>query len=83
MSNDASLIEHLRYHASDLGAHAVPCREAADQIERLEVALQFYRDGWMFQTHKSMPGLSWSPKEELLDDCGNIARAALGKDTGK
>jgi hypothetical protein len=32
----SSLVERLRYHASDLGAHAVACREAADRIETLE-----------------------------------------------
>ena len=40
-------------------------------------ALRFYRDAWTFKTNKHHPGLEWSPKEELLDDCGNRARLAL------
>lgn len=58
--------------------------DAADNItalsERnrvLEEALTFYRDAWKFKTNRRYGGLEWSPKEELLDDCGNTARAAL------
>lgn len=47
------------------------------EVEGLRAALTFYRDGWDFKTHKKRSGLEWFPKEELLDDCGNIARAAL------
>ena len=51
---------------------------AADvsQLAAME-ALRFYRDAWTFKAHKSRPGLEWRPKEELLDDCGKRARAAL------
>lgn len=49
----------------------------SEKITRLEVALEFYRDAWDFKTNKRYGGLEWSPKEELLDDCGNVARAAL------
>jgi hypothetical protein len=47
------------------------------RVEELEEALKFYADAWCFTTHPKRSGLEWKPKESLLDDCGNIARAAL------
>ncbi len=59
--------------------------QAADCIEaqaadnaRLREALAFYRDGFEpFKEHKHLPGFAWRPKEGLLDDCGETARAIL------
>jgi hypothetical protein len=48
-----------------------------DRVEVLEKALKFYADCWCFTTNHKRPGLEWKPKESLLDDCGNTARAAL------
>lgn len=45
--------------------------------ERLREALQFYADSWCFTTSPKRAGIEWKPKESLLDDCGNVARAAL------
>lgn len=50
----------------------------ASRIEELEAALRFYRDSFTYKINKKYGGLEWSPSETLLDDCGNIARAALG-----
>jgi hypothetical protein len=47
------------------------------RVAKMEAALKFYADAWCFTTHPKRPGLEWKPKEALLDDCGNIARAAL------
>lgn len=44
---------------------------------QMAAALQFYQDGWRFKMLKGRPGLEWHPKEALLDDCGNTAKAAL------
>lgn len=52
------------------------------RVEELEGALAFYRDGWSFKTNPKRAGLAWHPKEALLDDCGNRARAALSRKTG-
>lgn len=47
------------------------------EIARLRKALQFYADTWCFTTNPKRGGLEWKPKEALLDDCGNTARAAI------
>jgi hypothetical protein len=44
---------------------------------RLRAALKFYAEAWCFTTNPKRAGLEWKPKEELLDDCGNIARSAI------
>jgi hypothetical protein len=56
-------------------------RLAKAETERnaLVKALEFYRDGWKFKTHRNRPGLEWYAIPELLDDCGNIARQALAR----
>lgn len=58
--------------------------ELEREVERLKVALTFYRDGFVFIPKRGPTGLNhstWEPTEALLDDCGEIARAALtGKD---
>jgi hypothetical protein len=46
-------------------------------IETLQAAVKFYAEAWCFTTNPKRPGLEWKPKEALLDDCGNVARAAL------
>lgn len=57
----------------------------AEQAERdlaaAREALAFYRDGWTF-TISRHGGLEWKPKEDLLDDCGNVARKALAQKDG-
>ncbi len=63
--------------------------EAADRITTLEAqvealagALRFYQDGFEpYKEHKHLPGFAWRPKELLLDDCGETARAALALKT--
>lgn len=59
-------------------AHAVNASSQAE-IERLRTALEFYRDGFQFHTDPRRAGLEWKPTETLLDDCGNVARAALSE----
>lgn len=63
-----------------------PCREIADRIttlttqrDKLVKALQFYADAWNCKPNKRYGYLEWSPKEELLDDCGNKAKEALSQ----
>lgn len=46
-------------------------------MDHLVQALKFYRDAWDMKPNKRYGGLEWSPKESLLDDCGEIARTAL------
>jgi len=54
---------------------ALEAREA-----ELVEALAFYQNGFEpFKEHKHLPGFAWRPKETLLDDCGEMARAALAK----
>jgi hypothetical protein len=51
--------------------------------ERLREALEFYRDGFRMTPKRGPTGVNhstWSAKPELLDDCGNIALAALEVD---
>lgn len=50
---------------------------AEAHVAKLREALEFYRDSWSCKTNKRYGGLEWSPTEALLDDCGNVARAAL------
>jgi hypothetical protein len=89
----SDLIERLRYHASDLGSHAVPCREAADQIEALD-ALDKEMTISVDALINRIEALEAALREiaEISGDCtdvvwidviGKIASAALGKDTGK
>lgn len=52
-------------------------RVVGEENARLRTALQFYADAWCFTTNPKRAGLEWKPKEALLDDCGNMARAAL------
>lgn len=47
--------------------------------EEVRKALQFYADAWNCKPNKRYGGLEWSPKEELLDDCGNKAKQALSR----
>lgn len=48
------------------------------QVEALRDALRFYQNGFEpYKEHKHLPGFAWRPKELLLDDCGETARAAL------
>jgi hypothetical protein len=47
------------------------------QRDELLAALKFYKDAWKYKTNKNFGGLEWFPEEELLDDCGNIARVAI------
>ena len=54
-----------------------------EENERLRKALKFYADAWCFTTNPKRAGLEWKPKEELLDDCGNIAREALSTPTSQ
>lgn len=51
--------------------------------EALVKALEFYAEAWDFTTNKRYGGLEYHPKETLLDDCGNIARAALSLAKGE
>lgn len=46
-------------------------------LNQLVSALKFYADAWCFTTNPKRGGLEWKPTEKLLDDCGNVARAAL------
>lgn len=65
------------------GEHIERLVPASDiEIDRLRTALQFYADAWCFTTNPKRPGLEWKPKEVLLDDCGNVARAALAASEG-
>jgi hypothetical protein len=51
----------------------------SDREARLVEALSFYRDAWKYKINNRYGGLEWSPKDELLDDCGNRARALLAE----
>lgn len=63
---------------------------AIDELERLRArearlreVLTFYAEAWACRTTKSrlggVAGLEWRPKNDLLEDCGNAARAALAE----
>jgi hypothetical protein len=83
------IAERMRKHVTDRGGPTLNGAwqmmvEAAAEIERLtrerdaaRAALTFYRDAWVSKPHKIYGGLEWSPKEDLLNDCGNRARDAL------
>lgn len=54
--------------------------EVRARIEELEAALQFYKDGFRYHPKRTSTGINlseWKPTEELLNDCGEIARAVL------
>lgn len=54
--------------------------ELGRENEKLRKALEFYRDGFeRYKQHKHLPGYAWRPTETLLEDCGNIAKEALGE----
>jgi hypothetical protein len=61
------------------GASSPPAGHTTPDAARMREALEFYAKAWGFKTNKKRPGLEWFPKEELLDDCGNRALAALDK----
>lgn len=45
-----------------------------------EAGLAFYRDGFQFKPKRGPTGINhstWEPKQILLDDCGETARALL------
>ncbi len=48
-------------------------------LKELVEALEFYENAWSYKVNKLYGGLEYFPKEELLDDCGNTAKAALEK----
>ena len=50
-----------------------------DLVDELAKALQFYKDAWSYKLNGRYGGLEYSPKEELLEDCGNRASEALTK----
>lgn len=52
-------------------------RLIAEAVEPLVEALTFYQGAWNYKINKRYGGLEWSPKEELLDDCGNKAKNAI------
>lgn len=72
LAREAALATHM---AND-------CNSAEADAKALRAALKFYADAWRYTTHPTRPGLEWTPKEELLDDCGNAARQALGDEVG-
>jgi hypothetical protein len=54
--------------------------DPAQVIGSLKAALAFYRDGFEpYKQHKHLVGFAWRPKEALLDDCGETARAVLSE----
>ena len=63
------------------------------EVERLRAirdelvgALEFYANAWRHETKRGptgLGGIEWRPKEQLLDDCGNRARAAIAKAKAK
>lgn len=66
------------FHHDEVMHDEMAARQQAEgRVKVLEEALAFYRDGWAFKADKRRAGLTWHPKETLLDDCGNIAKAAL------
>lgn len=74
MAERTNLIETKRMQLSAADARI---RELEAENARLREALTFYRDRWAYTPNKRYGGLEWRPSETLLDDCGNIARAAL------
>lgn len=51
-----------------------------EEIAEYRKALEFYQNGFYpKRAFKYLPGMEWKPTEELLDDCGNIAKEALAK----
>lgn len=56
--------------------------ELTSRNKELEAALQFYRDGFRYHVKRTSMGINlseWKPTEELLNDCGETAIAALGE----
>ena len=49
----------------------------AEAVGPLVEVLTFYQGAWNYKINKRYGGLEWSPKEELLDDCGNKAKNAI------
>jgi hypothetical protein len=59
--------------------HAIEIVRSVNGLPEAIAALEFYRDAWSSKPNKHYGGLEWSPKEGLLDDCGERARATLTK----
>ena len=72
--------ERLRKHHS---RQALDIATLGQEVGRLRKALTFYAEAWTCKTTKSrlggVAGLEWRPKDDLLEDCGNTARAALAE----
>jgi hypothetical protein len=54
--------------------------ELTSRNKELEEALRFYKDGFKYHPKRTITGINlseWKPTEELLNDCGETARAAL------
>jgi hypothetical protein len=77
MSNDASLIEHLRYHASE-------ALDALDKEMTISVDALINRIEALKAALREIAELSGDCTDVVwIDVIGKIARTALGKDTGK
>jgi hypothetical protein len=70
-------------HVSSNWRAEIQAREAAErERDELVKVLKFYRDGFRFHPKRSKTGFNiseWKPTEELLDDCGNLAKDALSR----
>lgn len=58
---------------------------AERKLEEQRKALEFYRDGFAFHPKRTKLGVdqsAWKPLSALLDDCGEVARAALANSVG-
>lgn len=68
--------EHIFNQALDIAT-------LGQEVGRLREALTFYAEAWACKTTKprlgGVAGLEWRPKDDLLEDCGNTARAALAE----
>ena len=73
-------LENAQEHISD---QALDIVTLGQEVGRLREALTFYAEAWACKTTKprlgGVAGLEWRPKDDLLEDCGNTARAALAE----
>lgn len=78
-ATSAALTDTREALSADLEKVQCELDAAVLRVNDLETALKFYRDAWQYKPGPTGLGLEWSPKEELLDDCGNRAKDALAR----
>jgi hypothetical protein len=76
------MADAIKEAVKDIKFYLDRIEELTIRNKKLEVALRFYKDGFKYHPKRTITGINlseWKPTEELLNDCGETAIAALGE----